>query len=394
MPHYVRAALAALVLVTLRLSSHAAGVPGVVQFVFTSDAHYGISRRAFRGHAHVDAHSVNHALVEELNTLPAASFPNDGGVRSGEAVGSVDFVAEGGDVANRVELGEDGGVQPAAASWSQFTADYVDGLRLTTSTGSRTPAFVVAGNHDVSNAVGFWKPMQPATDPAALMFIYNRMMSPPVPRTVATFSESRDYVRYTRDIGGLHFVFVQVWPDSQTRAWMAADLAAMSGSTPVIVFAHDQPDVESKHFINPNGHHDVNAVDRFENVLTDVFEDGPTIDVASTREQRALESFVGEHQNLAAYFHGNSNWNEFYDWHGPGGSIALHTFRVDSPMKGKYSGNDETKLSFQVATIDRSTRRMTVRECLWNTRPAEGTQPLVWGASRTVSLDPPERSTR
>ena len=81
-----------------------AALPGqseVVQFVFTSDAHYGLTRMRFRGRLNVDAHTVNAAMIAKINTLPGSSFPKDGGLRAGETIGAVDFVAEGGDVANR-----------------------------------------------------------------------------------------------------------------------------------------------------------------------------------------------------------------------------------------------------------------------------------------------------
>ena len=156
----------------------------------------------------------------------------------------------------------------------------------------------------------------------------------------------------------------------------------------MIVFTHDQPDVEAKHFINPNGRHDVNATDRFENLLADTFADGTTIDASSVTEQRALEAFLGRHRNITAYFHGNSNWNQFYDWVGPGRSVVLHTFRVDSPMKGDVSSRDERKLSFQVVTIDTASRLMTVRECLWNADPRHPDGPIEWGGSTTVALQP------
>ena len=96
-----------------------------------------------------------------------------------------------------------------------------------------------------------------------------------------------------------------------------------------------------------------------------------------------------QHPNITAYFHGNSNWNEFYNWTGPDHSIALHTFRVDSPMTGNKSAKDETKLSFQLAVVDMSARTMTVRECLWNTNPKNPAAPVVWGSARTVTLSPP-----
>ena len=218
--------------------------------------------------------------------------------------------------------------------------------------------------------------------------MYNAMMRPRTPRTTSTFDFTRDKVYFSRNLGGLHLVFVQVWPDSQARAWIENDLKSVSESTPVFLFTHDQPDVEAKHLTNPNGRHDVNATDQFENLLADTFVDGTTIEDASLIEQRQLEAFLARHRNITAYFHGNSNWNQFYDWVGPDGRIALHTFRVDSPMKGAVSAADERRLSFQVVTIDSASRVMTVRECLWNADPAHPDAPLAWGSSTTVALEP------
>jgi hypothetical protein len=360
-----------------------------LQFVFTSDAHYGITRSEFRGRAPADAHTVNAALVARINQLPEATFPGDGGVRAGERIGSVDFVVEGGDVTNRQEgIGAEA-IQPAAVSWTQFRTDYVNGLTLADSGRARSPLYVIPGNHEVSNAVGFYRPMTPAIDGTALAEIYNLMMHPAMPRSARTYDYAREKVLRAIDTGGVHFVFVTVWPDSTARRWLDADLRAMRRGTPVILFAHDQPDAEARHFRNPNGRHDINEEDKFENLLDDEFADGPTVDLPSTIEQRALESFLRAHPNIVGYFHGNSNWNEFYDWAGPDRSIALHTFRVDSPMKGAVSSTDETQLSFQVVAIDAESHRMTVRECFWNARPSEPSSPLVWGAARTVSLAAP-----
>jgi len=124
----------------------------------------------------------------------------------------------------------------------------------------------------------------------------------------------------------------------------------------------------------------------FENLLTDVFADGPTKESAASIEREALERFVAAHPNIVGYFHGNSNWNEFYDWKGPHGLVSLHTFRVDSPMKGALSAKDETKLSFQVATVSADRRTVTVRECFWNEHPDAPS--LTWGASVTQSMTP------
>jgi len=330
--------LGLLVVTALRAQS-----PHDIQFVVTSDSHYGLTRPAFRGGHNVDAHVVNAALVARMNKLSASTFPNDGGLGSAAPIGSFDFLVDTGDIANREES-TPAPIQTAAASWKQFQVDYLQTLRLKTSSGAIAPVFVVPGNHDASNAVGFHRPMKPAVDKTAMIEMYNSMLKPAVAKTTATFDYARDKVYYSRDVGGMHFEFVQVWPDSQARAWMEADLKSVSESTPVFVFTHDQPEVEAKHFINPNGRHDVNAVDQFENLLADRFADGKTIAAASEVEQRQLEVFLARHRNITAYFHGNSNWNQFYDWIGPDRSIVLHTFRVDSPMKGDVSAVDEWKL--------------------------------------------------
>jgi hypothetical protein len=299
-------------------------------------------------------------------------------------LGTLDFVVEGGDLANREEETEQGPIQSAAASWTQFSHDYLDGLRATTADGRKAPLYVVPGNHEVSNALGFYKPMRPPIDKTALVEIYNRMMTPRQPKTTATYDYRGDRVLYSHTLGGIHFVFITIWPDSIVRAWLENDLRHVDRSTPVVLFAHDQPEAQAKHFTNPNGAHDINAVDKFENLLAERLADGTTIESPTTIEQRDLERFLERHRNITAYFHGNSNWNEFYDWTGPSHTLTLHTFRVDSPMKGAVSGDDETRLSFQVAEIDPATRMLTVRECLWNADPARPS--LTWGESKTVPL--------
>jgi hypothetical protein len=363
-----------------------------VQFIFTSDAHYGLTREAFRGRSNVDAHTVNAAMIAGINTVADVRFPRDGGLRAGEQVGAVDFVAEAGDIANRQEVDESGPIQPAAASWAQFTADYIDGLRLRDRSGARTAVYAVPGNHDVSNAIGFYRPMAPPTDTTSLVGIYNLMMAPSARKTTSTYRYPRDRVLVSHDLGGMHFMFITMWPDSGVRAWMARDLGRTGPGTPAIVFTHDQPEAEAKHFTNPNGRHDINDTDRFENLLVDTLADGTSVRAPTDVEQRAWQDFVVHHANVTAYFHGNSNWNQFYDWTGPDHAVALHTFRVDSPMKGALSSRDETKLSFQVATIDTASRTMTVRECLWNVDPQHPSAPVAWGASTTVALSPRPRA--
>jgi hypothetical protein len=371
-------------LVTLLAAGAGSPTPAPrVQFVFTSDAHYGIRRPAFRGRADVPAGVVNHALVEAINALPAEKFPPDQGVAAAEPVGAIDFVAEGGDVANREEGTGADAVQPASASWEEFRADYLEGVRTRDAAGRPTPVFVVPGNHDVSNAVGFYTPMTPRTDGSALVAMFNLMMRPAVPLTTTTFDVRRDVVLCARQVGGVRFEFVQLWPDSRARRWLDDDLARVDPGTPVILITHDQPGAQAKHFTNPNPLHDVNDRDRFENLLVDPLADGATIDAPTTIEQGQLEAFLGRHRNLVAYFHGNSNWNEFYEWKGPAKRVTIHTFRVDSPMKGAQSGRDESKLSFQVVTIDPVARQLTAREYLWNSRTSNHG---AWGTSRTIAL--------
>ena len=80
--------------------------PAEIQFVFTSDVHFGITRPEFRGGKNVDAREVNTALVTQVNRLPETVFPDDGGRKAGQAVGPLDFMAIGGDITNRQEITE------------------------------------------------------------------------------------------------------------------------------------------------------------------------------------------------------------------------------------------------------------------------------------------------
>jgi hypothetical protein len=121
-------------------------------------------------------------------------------------------------------------------------------------------------------------------------------------------------------------------------------------------------------------------------MVSEKCKDGNTASVASTIEQRNFAGWIKNHPNVKAYFHGNDNANEFYTYTGPDNNISLNVFRVDSPMKGKVSGKEETKLSFQLVTIDVANMSMTVRECLWNSTPMSANNPVVFGASKTISL--------
>jgi len=379
-----------LALTTLTTGANAQSNPGtrdttsrILQLVYTSDAHFGITRKVFRGEDSVSSFIVNKAMIAQINTLPDVPLPGDGGVNAGNPVGGIDYLAQTGDIANRQEIP----LQSATQSWAQFTEVYLNGLRTLGHNGRPTGFLIVPGNHDVSDAIGYPKPMRPLTDPAAMVGIYNMMMHPAVPLTAAAFNYDRDKVNYSRDIAGIHFVFLTIWPDSGMRVWMEKDLAAVSPSTPVVVFTHDPPGGDPEHFLNPFPPHTINSHDKFQNLLAETFKDDPAAEKLNDNiEQREWVAFLRAHPNIKAYFHGHENANEFYTYKGPDGDIALPIFRVDSPMKGKPSSTDETRLSFQLISIDTRSQTMTVRECLWNTHPDDPAGLVSWGQSRTISL--------
>ncbi len=360
-----------------------------VTFVFTSDVHYGINRGNFRGAVNVTAQDVNRALVATINRLPTEVLPQDQGLRAGQVIGPIDFVVVTGDISNRQEL-YPLPIQSATVSWQQFEEGFIRRLSLKNHTGQFAPLLLVPGNHDVSNAIGSPSKLLPTTDATTMAEIYNRMMLPEKPRTKGNFRYPDDRVLFARDFGGAHCIFLTMWPDRATRTWIAEDLRKLPATTPVLLFCHDQPDLEAKHLTNPNGRHDINPKDKFENVVPDIIAGGTTVDAPTIIEQRALATFLKSHPNIVGYFHGNANWNEFYTWTGPDDAIALNVFRADSPLKGKESGKHENRLSFQVVTYDVTTQSLTSRECLWNAegRSATDATPAGWGATWTGSLAP------
>jgi hypothetical protein len=220
--------------------------------------------------------------------------------------------------------------------------------------------------------------------------MFNRAMRPAKPRTPSNYDYARDRVQFSREVGGAHCVFLTMWPDRVARAWLEADLRNVPPTTPVFLFCHDQPDLDAKHLTNPHPGRGINGKDKFENLVAETSVDGPTVDAPTTTAQRALVKFLKAHRNIAGYFHGNANWHECYTWKGPDDDVRLSVFRTDSPMKGKHSGQDETKLSFQVVTFDVQRGELTARECLWNSRGRNDTDatPVAWGESRTVKLAP------
>jgi len=324
----------------------------IIQILFTSDVHFGITRPAFDGDSNVASIKVNARLVSKMNHLPALSLPRDKGVDAGQTIGPIDYIMISGDIANREETP----IQSAAASWEQFRQDFLEGITLRDHRNQSTAFLLVPGNHDVSDAIGFYRKMDPPTDAGSMAGIYNLMLHPSTPKTSANFHYPLDKINYTRTIGGICFLFISIWPDSANRIWMEKELSRVGFENLLEEYSKDPH----------NGFGD----------------DGKPTD--DRIEQLGFVKFLKAHPNIKAYFHGHNNWNEFYTYKGPDGDISLPAFRVDSPMKGKISSKDERRLSFQLISIDPVSRTLTARECLWNPDPSQPDAAPVWGESRNI----------
>jgi hypothetical protein len=242
------------------------------------------------------------------------------------------------------------------------------------------------GNHDISNAIGFHRPLAPLTDNASMVGMYNLEMKPAEPITAQNYDFVKNKIHYAVDMGGVHLLFVSAWPDSSERVWMEQDLKKYPDNQPAFIFTHSFPNVEARFFQNPKGDHSINATDEFENLVEEMYKDGVNVKGSTQMEQQGLVQFLESHPNIKAYFHGHSNFAEFYNWQNNDNGFSMPCFRADSPMKGKFSAKDETKLSFNVISIDPENRKMTVRECLWNTHPTQTAQQIAWGIEKTISF--------
>lgn len=339
----------------------------ILRFIYCSDVHYGLERE-FRG-KEMGSDEVSRAMLATFKLLSETRLPEDSGVGAGIKFGSPDFVVCTGDIANRMEEG----VQSATISWSQFCSDWDSSIS--------SPLYLVPGNHDISNAIGYPKVLSPEKDASSAAGIFNRMMRPAVERTAETFNYQTDKVHYSFVKDGVRFVFMGMWPDAYMRQWFDQEIGTDT-IIPVILFTHDPPIADTKHFTNPNGKHTINSVDKFQNLLADTCL-VTDVKKKATKNWEKLEQFIHSHSMIKAYFHGDKNYNEFYTWNGVNGTIDLPVFRVDSPMKGEYSSADERLLSFIVVTMDVDQRLLTARECLWNT---ENKTSIQWGSSCTITF--------
>ena len=190
---------------------------------------------------------------------------------------------------------------------------------------------------------------------------------------IEDFNYPENSVRYSFVRDSLRFMFIGMWPDGNMRMWMDSVMTEDPVS-PVIIFTHDPVEADAKHYTNPNYPYNINAVDKFENLLSDT--------CSPEGNWSRFERFVKSHPQIKAYFHGDCNYNEFYEWKGVNGTVSLPVFRVDSPMKGEYSSKNENLLSYQVVCIDTDNKIITVRECLWN---KDGLTSITWGEVKTIS---------
>ena len=351
----------------------------IIQFIFTSDVHFGLVKDKFQGKTNVTAFDVNLAMVRVMNQLKNKKLPNDNGVNANYQMEGIDALVITGDIANRMEYG----VQTATKSWAEFKTVFIDSLHMLNAKNIKSKLWLMPGNHDMSNAIGFHRPMIPKKDPASMLGIYN-LMIPNKP--IKQFDSSLCRIHYSRDLNGVHFIFLSLYPDSAERVWMEQDLKKVAPSSPVFLFAHSIPDVEPRFFENPNGDHDINEEDKFENLVPERYKDGKDVKGETTIEQNALVAFLKNHKNIKVYFHGHENFTEYYTYQGPNKDFNLACIRTDSPMKGRLSAKDETKLAFELVTINTKSGKLTVREILWNDLANGNPNAFKWGALENLDL--------
>ena len=356
---------------------HAQSNDSIIHFIFTSDVHFGLQKEHFRNNEKVSALEVNKAMVHAMNQLPLVHLPNDHGVQQNRPVNGIDALIITGDIANRME----GGIQSATESWKQFTTIFIDSLHLKNQYGTNTDLWVMPGNHDMSNAIGFHRPMSPQKDPGSMIGIYN-LMFPDQP--INDFDSTVHRIHYSKELNGIHFIFLSLFPDSAERVWMEQDLKKVKTETPVLLFAHSIPEVEPRFFENPNGIHDINNEDKFENLVPERYKDAKDLKGQTTLEQNGFVDFLKKHANIKVYFHGHENFTEYYQYKGPENNISLTCIRTDSPMKGKVSSKDETQLAFELVSINTNLNMLTVREILWNAN--RNATSFIWGISKNISL--------
>ena len=84
---------------------------------------------------------------------------------------------------------------------------------------------------------------------------------------------------------------------------------------PAFIFTHADPYSEARFFRNPNGDNSINSTDKFENLVSETFKDVLNVKDSTIEEQKGFASFLHSHPNIKAYFHGHSNYAEYYEWY-------------------------------------------------------------------------------
>lgn len=353
----------------------------LTHIVFTSDLHFGLNRNSFRRNTQVTSYAVNAEMLKAMAGLVNSQLPTDGKIGSGEKITSISALIIAGDIVNRQEIG----IQSARKSWDEFASLYLSKSLIPTQK-KQPQIFLLPGNHDVSNMVGYHKPMDPLLDSSSYFGIYRFMF--PDSNQVTKINYPQNRIHYSKDVSGIHFVFLNLWPDSAERKWMEEDLSYLDSSTPVLLFAHSFPDVETRFFIYPNTDHSINPNDKFENLLSEECKDGLQVSDTAKLEQQAYADYVNRHPTIKAYFHGHENFTEFYTWQGPNGECSLPCIRVDSPLKGKFSSKEEKILSFELISINQVNQTLVIRECLWNTNwQINKKSSVVFGKSFQLNLN-------
>ena len=72
-----------------------------------------------------------------------------------------DAVISTGDIANRMEGTDERLIPSATECWDLFEKQYINGVSLKDRAGKAAEVLAIPGNHDVTNAVGFYKAMTP-----------------------------------------------------------------------------------------------------------------------------------------------------------------------------------------------------------------------------------------
>jgi len=197
---------------------------------------------------------ANRALVEQMNALPGTEYPPEIGGRVGTPRG----VLFTGDTTDNGLLEE----------FAEFEAVYG---RTGTEGLLRFPVFESIGNHDVTSD------------------------SPIKERA----KERHGGINYSWDWADLHFVCLDMYPDTATRDWLARDLRRLDARRPLILFFHYSLE-------------------------------GRYSDFWPAEDKQAFAEALAD-RNVLAIFHGHEHRVGHYEWRG------YPTFRPGAPRHSSHS---------------------------------------------------------